>query len=46
MQFFILLVVIHNDYDYKPEEYFALQHNIVIVAGAVFIIITFQLTDS
>ena len=46
MQFFTLLVVIHNDYDYKPVEYFALQHNIVTVAAAVFIIITFQLTDS
>jgi len=21
MQFFTLLVIIHNDYDYKPEEY-------------------------
>jgi len=46
MQFFTLLVIIHNDYDYKQEEYFALRHNIIIVAAAVFIIITFGLTDS
>jgi hypothetical protein len=30
----------------KPEEYFAFQHNIVIVAAAVFIVITFRLADS
>lgn len=45
-RFFTLLVIIHNDYDCKPEEYFALRHNIIIVAAAVFIIITFRLTDS
>jgi hypothetical protein len=46
MQFFTLLLIIHNDYDCKPYEYFALQHNIVIVAAAAFIIATFRLTDS
>jgi len=34
------------DYDCKPEEYLALQHNIIIVTAAVFIVITFRLTDS
>jgi len=31
MQFFMLLVIIHNDYDCKPEEYFALQHNMSLL---------------